>query len=141
MTKPSPDNAWNALDLPVLTDVVEVDVPATEVPVYDFPAELDALAQAVPADEVLELTLTPELTLDEVLGDETELDGDGVTTRQLIERLPSLDLEVDLPAELSLDDVLPGLEPLRRDDAPAPEADFAFSLEEETPAPAAADGL
>jgi len=141
MTNPSPDNAWNALDLPVLTDVVEVDVPATEVPVYDFTAELDALAQAVPADEVPELTLPPELTLDEVLGDETELDGDGVTTSQLIERLPSLDLEVDLPAELSLDDVLPGLEPLRRDDAPAPEADFAFSLEEETPAPAAADGL
>ena len=141
MTNPSPDNAWSALDLPVLTDVVETDT-AAEVPVYDFTAELDALAQAVPADEVPELTLPPELTLEDVLGEELPADDAGLSTSQLIERLPSLDLEVDLPAELSLDDVLPGLDPVRPP-APAAEAadDFSFSLQEDTLPADRGDGL
>ncbi|MFN4236082.1 MAG: hypothetical protein ACK4FZ_02395 [Vogesella sp.] len=132
MTNPSPDNDWNALDLPVLTDVVDVDPPTIDVPVYDFTAELDALAQAVPADATPELVLPPELSLDDVLGDDLPAEDASLSTSQLIERLPSLDLEIDLPAELALDDVLPGLERAPQAEiAEAAAEDFDFTLQEE----------
>ncbi len=146
MTNPTPDRTWNPQDLPVLTDVVDVDaIPVLDIPAYDFSAELDALAQVLPDETQPELTLPDELSLDDVLGEEA---GDSarasLNASQLIERLPSLDLEVDLPAELSLDDVLPGLD-YGRSDPSVPSAarqepvadDFAFELDD-TP-PAAAD--
>lgn len=147
MTNPTPANDWSALDLPVLTDVVDVEpASAPDVPVYDFTAELDALAQAVPGEDVPELVLPPELSLDDVLGDDLPADDASLSASQLIERLPSLDLEVDLPAELVLEDVLPGLDrqrPPQQAEAAAVE-EFEFSLDEApSPAPAAdeASGL
>lgn len=145
MTNPTPANDWSALDLPVLTDVVDIEPgSAPEVPVYDFTAELDALAQAVPGEDVPELVLPPELSLDDVLGDDLPADDASLSASQLIERLPSLDLEVDLPAELVLDDVLPGLErqrpPVQAEAATAVE-EFDFSLDEEpSPVPASEEG-
>lgn len=149
MTNPTPDRTWNPQDLPVLTDVVDVEaIPVLDIPAYDFSAELDALAQVLPEEPQPELTLPDELSLDDVLGDEA---GDSarasLNASQLIERLPSLDLEVDLPAELSLDDVLPGLDYGRSDPAmpgaavpPAPAADdFAFELDDVPAAPVPAN--
>lgn len=155
MTNPTPDQGWNPQDLPVLTDVVEVEaIPVLDIPAYDFSAELDALAQVLPEEAPPELTLPDELSLDDVLGDDLgDAEQASLNASQLIERLPSLDLEVDLPTELSLDDVLPGLDHRHGDPSPAsamdaaqPSDDFVFELDDVPPAsaPAAAgssDGL
>jgi hypothetical protein len=135
MTNPNPDHSWNPNDLPVLTEVVDAGaIPVLEIPAYDFSAELDALADALPENAPPGITLPPELTLDDVLGDDLgENEQASLSATQLIERLPSLDLEVDLPAELSLDDVLPGLDAHL---VPSPSAelatvdDFAFELDD-----------
>ena len=136
MTNPTPDQGWNPQDLPVLTDVVEVEaIPVLDIPAYDFSAELDALAQVLPDEAPPELTLPDELSLDDVLGgDLGDTEQASLNASQLIERLPSLDLEVDLPTELSLDDVLPGLDRHHGDtpqaralpDAAQPADDFVF---------------
>ena len=155
MTNPTPDQGWNPQDLPVLTDVVEVEaIPVLDIPAYDFSAELDALAQVLPEEAPPELTLPDELSLDDVLGDDLgDAEQASLNASQLIERLPSLDLEVDLPTELSLDDVLPGLDHRHADPSPAsamdaaqPADDFVFELDEvpQASVPAAAgssDGL
>ena len=140
MTNPTPDQGWNPQDLPVLTDVVEVEaIPVLDIPAYDFSAELDALAQVLPDEAPPELTLPDELSLDDVLGDDLgDTEQASLNASQLIERLPSLDLEVDLPTELSLDDVLPGLDRHHGDtpqaralpDAAQPADDFVFELDE-----------
>lgn len=144
MTNPTPDRTWNPQDLPVLTDVVDVEaIPVLDIPAYDFSAELDALAQVLPEAPQPELTLPDELSLDDVLGDEADdRERASLNASQLIERLPSLDLEVDLPAELSLDDVLPGMDYGRSDPslpgaaAPLQAADdFAFELDDAPGAP------
>jgi hypothetical protein len=148
MTNPTPDHTWNPQDLPVLTDVVDVEaIPVLDIPAYDFSAELDALARVLPDETQPELTLPDELSLDDVLGEEaSDSERASLNASQLIERLPSLDLEVDLPAELSLDDVLPGLDYGRGDPSlsgtVAPEHvpdDFAFELEDKPDTPAAAN--
>ncbi|MDC7717623.1 hypothetical protein PQU95_10410 [Vogesella sp. DC21W] len=156
MTNPTPDQGWNPQDLPVLTDVVEVEaIPVLDIPAYDFSAELDALAQVLPGEAPPGLTLPDELSLDDVLGDDLgDAEQASLNASQLIERLPSLDLEVDLPSELSLDDVLPGLD--HRHDNPLaasplagsgqPADDFVFELDDvpQASAPEAAgssDGL
>ncbi len=140
MTNPTPDQGWNPQDLPVLTDVVEVEaIPVLDIPAYDFSAELDALAQVLPDEALPELTLPDELSLDDVLGDDLgDTEQASLNASQLIERLPSLDLEVDLPTELSLDDVLPGMDRHHGDtpqaralpDAAQPSDDFVFELDE-----------
>ncbi|UDM17968.1 hypothetical protein [Vogesella sp. XCS3] len=156
MTNPTPDQGWNPQDLPVLTDVVEVEaIPVLDIPAYDFSAELDALAQVLPDDAPPELTLPDELSLDDVLGEDLgDAEQASLNASQLIERLPSLDLEVDLPTELSLDDVLPGLDRHHGDspqasalpDTAQPADDFVFELDDvpQAGAPSAAgssDGL
>lgn len=142
------DNGWNLQDLPVLTEVVAESAGELEVPAFDFSAELDELARSMPAQSEPELELPPELSLDDVLGEEPPPDEDAASldASKLIERLPSLDLEVDEPGDLSLDDVLPGLAPVA--DAasePVADADFAFDLPAEPQAepspPSAEAGL
>lgn len=125
MTEPqAPVPDWDSL--PVLTEIVETPVaptealpPQVEVPVlvdfdipdFDFSAEMAQLADALPDTE---LSFPPELTLDEVLsageqspevaaGTDSALDAEA-----LIGRLPSLDLDVPLPEDMDLGEVLPG---------------------------------
>ena len=149
MTDPKQsDNGWNLQDLPVLTEVVAESAGELEVPAFDFSAELDELARSMPAPAEPELELPPELSLDDVLGDEPQPDDDAASldASKLIERLPSLDLEVDEPGDLSLDDVLPGLAPVADvESSPVTDADFAFELPGEPQsvevAPAAEAGL
>ncbi|MDC7701651.1 hypothetical protein [Vogesella indigofera] len=125
MTEPqAPVPDWNSL--PVLTEVVEAPaVPATElppqaevpvlvdfdIPDFDFSAEMAQLADALPDND---LSFPPDLTLDEVLSageqsPEATVRGDGALDAEaLIGRLPSLDLNVPLPDDMDLGEVLPG---------------------------------
>lgn len=124
MTEPQvPEPDWDSL--PVLTEVVDAPVsaealpPQAEVPVlvdfdipdFDFSAEMAQLADALPDTE---LSFPPELTLDEVLSagelsPETTAGADGALDAEaLIGRLPSLDLDVPLPDDMDLGEVLPG---------------------------------
>lgn len=149
MTDPKQsDNGWSLQDLPVLTEVVAESAGELEVPAFDFSAELDELARSMPVQSEPELELPPELSLDDVLGEEPPADDDAATldASKLIERLPSLDLEVDEPGDLSLDDVLPGLAPVADvASEPVADADFAFDLPAEPQAqqlpPSAEAGL
>ncbi|MDC7707083.1 hypothetical protein [Vogesella indigofera] len=125
MTEPqAPVPDWDSL--PVLTEVVETPAaPATElppqaevpvlvdfdIPDFDFSAEMAQLADALPDNE---LSFPPDLTLDEVLSageqsPEVAVSGDGALDAEaLIGRLPSLDLNVPLPDDMDLGEVLPG---------------------------------
>ncbi|MDC7714047.1 hypothetical protein PQU96_07880 [Vogesella sp. LYT5W] len=125
MTEPqAPVPDWDSL--PVLTEVVETPVaptealpPQVEVPVlvdfdipdFDFSAEMAQLADALPDTE---LSFPPELTLDEVLsaGEQSPEAAAGTNgaldAEALIGRLPSLDLDVPLPDDMDLGEVLPG---------------------------------
>lgn len=125
MTEPqAPVPDWDSL--PVLTEVVETPAaPATElppqaevpvlvdfdIPDFDFSAEMAQLADALPDNE---LSFPPDLTLDEVLSageqsPEAVVSGDGALDAEaLIGRLPSLDLDVPLPDDMDLGEVLPG---------------------------------
>ncbi|MDC7698231.1 hypothetical protein [Vogesella indigofera] len=125
MTEPqAPVPDWDSL--PVLTEIVETPVapaaelpPQAEVPVlvdfdipdFDFSAEMAQLADALPDNE---LSFPPDLTLDEVLSageqsPDAAIGGDGALDAEaLIGRLPSLDLDVPLPDDMDLGEVLPG---------------------------------
>lgn len=125
MTEPqAPVPDWDSL--PVLTEIVETPVapaaelpPQAEVPVlvdfdipdFDFSAEMAQLADALPDNE---LSFPPDLTLDEVLSageqsPDAAISGDGALDAEaLIGRLPSLDLNVPLPDDMDLGEVLPG---------------------------------
>ncbi|WP_374498006.1 hypothetical protein [Vogesella indigofera] len=125
MTEPqAPVPDWDSL--PVLTEIVETPVapavelpPQAEVPVlvdfdipdFDFSAEMAQLADALPDNE---LSFPPDLTLDEVLSageqsPDAAISGDGALDAEaLIGRLPSLDLDVPLPDDMDLGEVLPG---------------------------------
>ncbi|MGM8061234.1 hypothetical protein [Vogesella indigofera] len=125
MTEPqAPVPDWDSL--PVLTEIVETPVapaaelpPQAEVPVlvdfdipdFDFSAEMAQLADALPDNE---LSFPPDLTLDEVLSageqsPDVAVSGDGALDAEaLIGRLPSLDLDVPLPDDMDLGEVLPG---------------------------------
>ncbi|MFC3531179.1 hypothetical protein ACFOLG_03200 [Vogesella facilis] len=135
MTDPKQSaNDWNLQNLPVLTEVVDdEDVGALDVPAFDFSAELDELARSLPAEDIPELELPPELSLDDVLGEVADSQADqppALDASKLIESLPSLDLEVDQPGELTLDDVLPGMNIMADSEGAAAEnADFAFLLD------------
>lgn len=158
MTEPqAPVPDWDSL--PVLTEVVDTPVPEAalppqaEVPVlvdfdipdFDFSAEMAQLADALPDTE---LSFPPDLTLDEVLSageqsPDTVVDGDGALDAEaLIGRLPSLDLDVPLPDDLDLGEVLPGfampevaadVPPVAVDDAPWPMDMAAAALAEIEP--------
>ncbi|GGX80554.1 hypothetical protein [Vogesella alkaliphila] len=158
MTEPQvPVPDWDSL--PVLTEVVDTPVPEAalppqaEVPVlvdfdipdFDFSAEMAQLADALPDTE---LSFPPDLTLDEVLSageqsPDTVVDGDGALDAEaLIGRLPSLDLDVPLPDDLDLGEVLPGfampevaadVPPVAVDDAPWPTDMAAAALAEIEP--------
>jgi|GEM_PF-6348892 len=125
MTEPqAPVPDWDSL--PVLTEIVETPLapaaelpPQAEVPVlvdfdipdFDFSAEMAQLADALPDNE---LSFPPDLTLDEVLSageqsPDAAIGGDGALDAEaLIGRLPSLDLDVPLPDDMDLGEVLPG---------------------------------
>ncbi|MDC7703788.1 hypothetical protein [Vogesella indigofera] len=125
MTEPqAPVPDWDSL--PVLTEIVETPLapaaelpPQAEVPVlvdfdipdFDFSAEMAQLADALPDNE---LSFPPDLTLDEVLSageqsPDVAVSGDGALDAEaLIGRLPSLDLNVPLPDDMDLGEVLPG---------------------------------
>ena len=136
MTEPqAPVPDWDSL--PVLTEIVETPVapaaelpPQAEVPVlvdfdipdFDFSAEMAQLADALPDNE---LSFPPDLTLDEVLSageqsPDAAIGGDGALDAEaLIGRLPSLDLDVPLPDDMDLGEVLPGFAMPQTDVAPA----------------------
>lgn len=167
MTEPqAPVPDWDSL--PVLTEVVDTPVPEAalppqaEVPVlvdfdipdFDFSAEMAQLADALPDTE---LSFPPDLTLDEVLSageqsPDTVVDGDAALDAEaLIGRLPSLDLDVPLPDDLDLGEVLPGfampevaadVPPVAVDDAPWPTDMAAAALAEIEPeaVPSLAEG-
>ena len=125
MTEPqAPVPDWDSL--PVLTEIVETpEAPAAEmppqaevpvlvdfdIPDFDFSAEMAQLADALPDNE---LSFPPDLTLDEVLSagersPDGAVSGDGALDAEaLIGRLPSLDLDVPLPDDMDLGEVLPG---------------------------------
>ncbi|MCQ4142978.1 hypothetical protein [Vogesella sp. AC12] len=147
MTEPqAPVPDWDSL--PVLTEIVETPLapaaempPQAEVPVlvdfdipdFDFSAEMAQLADALPDNE---LSFPPDLTLDEVLSageqsPDVAISGDGALDAEaLIGRLPSLDLDVPLPDDMDLGEVLPGFA------MPEVAADAAPVMADET-APAA----
>ncbi|RKQ60934.1 hypothetical protein C8E02_0693 [Vogesella indigofera] len=124
MTEPqAPVPDWDSL--PVLTEIVDTPEPAVElppqaevpvlvdfdIPDFDFSAEMAQLADALPDNE---LSFPPDLTLDEVLSageqsPDAAISGDGALDAEaLIGRLPSLDLDVPLPDDMDLGEVLPG---------------------------------
>ncbi len=87
-------------ELPVLTDIVD----AIEVPAFDFSTELDDLARAVPeGDSPQELDIPPDLLLEDVVDLGPEPRDDGSLD---FSKLPSLDLEVAVTEEMSLDELL-----------------------------------
>ncbi|AXK40009.1 hypothetical protein [Crenobacter cavernae] len=140
---------WDALDLPVLTDLAE-PAPATPAALPELPldlpdfadvlAELPPLAGAAPSFDAppLEIELPPELALDDGLGDAAA--PDLPPPAFALQPLPSLDLALGEAAELKLEDVLPDWFATSGPAAPlAPEEDFAFELAARSAPPGAGE--
>ncbi|MTD33890.1 hypothetical protein [Paludibacterium denitrificans] len=154
---PKPDLPnWDALDLPVLTDVVEdSQVPTLaetplDIPDFDFSHELDALDAATAHGEDNFAPHVPELTdlaipeLEIPLLTRTEESApvalDDIPTLDMTS-LPSLDLDVPVVEELALDDMSPSpaAAALSADTAVIPELTAAPEpFEFELPPPSAA---
>ncbi|RXZ42167.1 hypothetical protein [Crenobacter cavernae] len=129
---------WDALDLPVLTDLAE-PAPVTPAALPELPldlpdfadvlAELPPLAGTAPSFDAppLEIELPPDEGLDDGLGDAAA--PDLPPPAFALQPLPSLDLALGEAAELKLEDVLPDWFATSGPAAPlAPEEDFAFEL-------------
>ncbi|CUA84349.1 hypothetical protein Ga0061063_2059 [Gulbenkiania indica] len=128
---------WDALELPVLTEVAEEPVlpvltedAEVEIPDFDFSAELDTF-DPNSADET-GLDIPPDLPLEDVVDAGPQRAERPVTLP--FEDLPSLDLDVPIADELSLDDVLaplpmaPAAERQTAPPQPPAEDDFEFDL-------------